>query len=237
MPCRCQGSVERNNYLDSAISELTAGVTILPNYNDAWYHLGIAYKEKGNAKNAVRAFETARGYKPFTEASRLSSAGVAYGMNGQYDKSIADLSQAVRIDPDDADIWNNYGLYLGEAGKLKESLDALNKAIALKPGFAKAVYNKGNAWAKAGDFRNALKEYTEALAMNPDYTDALNNSGNCYIMLQRPDSARIFFERSVQANPGNTKAIMNLIYTLRSIGDTVTANQYVAKARSMGLNL
>ncbi len=232
-----EGSMERNNYLDRAISELTAGVTILPNYNDAWYHLGIAYKEKGDAKNAVHAFETARGYKAFTEASRLSSAGVAYGMNGQYDKSVADLAQAVKLDPNDPDIWNNYGLYLGESGKLNESLDALNKAIALKPGFEKAMYNKGNAYAKAGDFKNALKEYGAALAVNPNYTDALNNSGNCYIMLQRPDSARIFFERSVQANPGNTKAIQNLIFTLQSIGDTAAANQYIAKARAMGLNI
>ncbi len=232
-----EGSVERNNYLDRSIAELTAGVTILPNYNDAWYHLGIAYKEKGDAKNAVHAFETARGYKAFTEASRLSSSGVAYGMNGQYDKSIADLKQAVQLDPGDADIWNNLGLYLGESGRLNESLEALNKAIALKPGFSKAVYNKGNAYAKAGDFRNALKEYAQALELDPTYTDALNNSGNCYIMLQRPDSARIFFERSVQANPGNLKALQNLIYTLKSIGDTAAANQYVAKARSMGLNI
>lgn len=232
-----EGSTERNNYLDRAISELTAGVTILPNYNDAWYHLGIAYKEKGDAKNAIHAFETARSYKAFTEASRLSAAGVAYGMNGQYDKSIADLAEAVKLEPNVADNWNNYGLYLGESGKLKESLEALDRALALKPDFEKAIYNKGNAYAKAGDFRNALKEYSKALEKNPVYTDALNNSGNCYIMLQRPDSARIFFERSVQANPGNTKAIMNLIYTLRSIGDTAAANQYVAKARSMGLNI
>ena len=232
-----EGSTERNNYLDRAITELTAGVTILPNYNDAWYHLGIAYKEKGDAKNAVQAFETARSYKAFTEAARLSSAGVAYGMNGQYDKSIADLAQAVKLEPDVADNWNNYGLYLGEAGKLNESIEALNKAIALKPGFDKAMYNKGNAYAKAGDFRSALREYGAALQANPNYTDALNNSGNCYIMLQRPDSARVYFERSVQANPGNVKALQNLIYTLRSVGDTAAAAQYIAKAKSMGLNL
>lgn len=232
-----EGSVERNNLLDRAITELTAGVTILPNYNDAWYHLGIAYKEKGDPKNAVKAFETARSYKEFTEASRLSSAGVAYGQNAQYDLAIRDLSAAVQLDKNDADIWNNYGLYLGESGRLNEAIAALNTALILKPGFDKALYNKGNAYAKAGDFRSALREYDAALQINPGYTDALNNSGNCYIMLQRPDSARSYFERSVQANPGNTKALINLIVTLQNLGDTTAARTYILKARALGVKI
>jgi len=232
-----EGSVERNNYLDRAISELTAGVSILPNYNDAWYHPGIAWKEKGDPKNAIKAFETARSYKQFSEASRLNAAGVAYGQNGQYDLALRDLNAATQLEKNDPDIWNNYGLYLGEAGRLKESLEALNTALRLKPGFDKALYNKGNAFAKAGDFRSALREYDAALQINPVYTDALNNSGNCYIMLQRPDSARIYFERSVQANPGNTKALINLIVTLQNLGDTAAAQSYIQKAKSLGLKI
>lgn len=232
-----EGSTERTNLLDRSIAELSKGVSILPNYNDAWYHLGIAYKERGDAVNAVKAFETARGYKPFTEASRLVSAGVAYGMNRQYDKAITDLQAAIQLDPGDADAWNNYGLYLSEAGKIKESLEALTKSIALKPTFDKAYYNRGNTYAKAGDFRSALKEYGLALNINPVYTDALNNSGNCYVMLQRPDSALSFFERSVQADPGNVKAVMNLAVTLQNLGDTAKAAIYFNKARSMGAGI
>lgn len=232
-----EGSAERNNYLDRAITELTTGVNILPNYNDAWYHLGIAYKEKGDAANAIRAFETARSYKAFTEASRLSAAGSAYGMAGQYERAIRDLAEAVRIEKNNADFWNNYGLYLGEAGKLNESVAALDTAIRLRPDFEKARYNKGNAYAKAGDYRSALREYAAALALNPGYTDALNNTGNCYIMLQRPDSARVYFERSVTANPANTKALINLIVTLQQTGDTAAANRYIAKARALGLKI
>lgn len=232
-----EGSTERINLLDRSIAELSKGVSILPNYNDAWYHLGIAYKERGDAANAVKAFETARGYKPFTEASRLVSAGVAYGMNKQYDKAISDLKAATQMDPGDADAWNNYGLYLSESGKINESLEALTKSISLKPTFDKAYYNRGNTYAKAGDFRSALKEYGLALSINPVYTDALNNSGNCYVMLQRPDSALSFFERSVQADPGNVKAVMNLAVTLQNLGDTAKAAIYFNKARSMGAGI
>ncbi|MBK7964998.1 MAG: tetratricopeptide repeat protein [Bacteroidetes bacterium] len=232
-----EGSTERTNFVDRAIVELTKGVTILPNYNDAWYNLGIAYKEKKDAKNAIVCFEKARSYKAFTEASRFSSAGVAYGLDGQYEKALADLSTAVKLEPNEPDNWNNYGLYLSEAGKFEESLQALDKSISLKPDFEKAIYNKGNAYAKAGRYQEALREYQFALSINVNYTDALNNSGNCYVMLQKFDSALVYFQRSVDVDPNNAKAVMNLAVTLQNTGDTAKANIYFQKARSLGVAL
>jgi protein O-mannosyl-transferase len=232
-----EGSTERTNFVDRAIVELTKGVTILPNYNDAWYNLGVAYKEKKEAKNAIACFEKARAYKAFTEASRFSSAGVAYGLDGQYEKALTDLSTAVQLEPNEPDNWNNYGLYLSEAGKFDEALNALDKSISLKPNFEKAIYNKGNAYAKVGKYQEALREYQLALRINSAYTDALNNSGNCYVMLNKFDSALIYFQRSVDVDPNNAKAVMNLAVTLQNTGDTAKANIYFQKARSLGVNL
>lgn len=232
-----EGSTERNVLIDQAIVELTKGVSILPNYNDAWYNLGIAYKEKKDAKNAIACFEKARSYKAFTEASRFSSAGVAYGIDGQYEKALSDLSTAVKLEPNDPDNWNNYGLYLSEAGKFEEALQALDKSISLKPNFEKAIYNKGNAYAKAGRYQEALSQYQLALSMNSSYTDALNNSGNCYVMLQKFDSALVYFQRSVDVDPNNAKAVMNLAVTLQNTGDTAKATIYFQKARSLGVAL
>lgn len=232
-----EGSTERNNLIDQAIVELARGVSILPNYNDAWYNLGVAYKEKKDAKNAIACFEKARSYKAFTEASRFSSAGVAYGIDGQYEKALADLSTAVKLEPNEPDNWNNYGLYLSEAGKFEEALQALDKSISLKPNFQKAIYNKGNAYAKVGRYQEALTEYQLALSINSSYTDALNNSGNCYVMLQKFDSALVYFQRSVDVDPNNAKAVMNLAVTLQNTGDTAKANIYFQKARSLGVAL
>jgi tetratricopeptide (TPR) repeat protein len=229
-----EGSPLKNGYLDKAIRELSAGVSILPNYNEAWYHLGLAYKEKGNALEAVKALETARAYKSFTDAPHLTASGLAYGLNTQYDKALVDLKEVCRLTPDDADAWNNYGLYLTEAGQINEAVDALDKAIALRKDFGKAFYNKGNTFAKAGNFRIALEQYKKALLINPNYTDALNNSGNCHIMLQNTDSALYFFQRALSADPTNTKAMVNLAVTLQNRGDTAAARPYIEQARAAG---
>ncbi len=232
-----EGSAKQKNLLEQSVYQLQKGVSILSNYNDAWYHLGIAYKELGDAKNSVAAFEQSRALKPFTDASHLTAAGLAYGMNKQYDKALPDLEAALKMEPEDPDAWNNYGLYLSEAGKTDASLKALNKAISLKKDYIKAYYNRGNTWAMAGNYREALKDYASALLLNKDYTDALNNSGNCYIMLQRPDSALTYFEKAIQSDPGNVKAVINLGVTLQNLGDTVQAKKYFEKARSMGATI
>ncbi|MFM1745356.1 MAG: hypothetical protein RLZZ630_1293 [Bacteroidota bacterium] len=229
-----EGSTVKNGYLDKAIRELNAGVALLPNYNEAWYHLGLAYKEKGDAAQAVKALETARAYKAFADAPHLTASGLAYGLNGQYEKALIDLKEVCRLTPEDADAWNNYGLYLTEAGRITEAVATLDKAIVLRKDFGKALYNKGNAFAKAGDFRGALEQYRTALLTDPSYTDALNNSGNCHIMLQNTDSALYFFRRALNADPGNTKAMINLAVTLQNTGDTAAARPYLEKARAAG---
>jgi tetratricopeptide (TPR) repeat protein len=222
--------------LDAAIEQLQKGVSILSNYNDAWYHLGIAYKEKNDTKNAVAAFDQARALKAFTDADHLTSSGIAYGMNGQYDKSIADLKRASELDPKSPDAWNNLGLYLSEAGQKDEALSALATAIALKKDFDKAYYNRGNAYAKTGDFATAMKDYQKALEINPTYSDAFNNMGNCYAAMQQPLNAKPWFEKAVNADPTNAKALLNLGVTLNFLGDTLHGKEYIARAQSLNLN-
>jgi protein O-mannosyl-transferase len=224
----------KNNLLDQSIEYLRKGVNVIPNYNDAWYNLGIANKERGNAREAIVAFETARSYKPFTDASKLINAGIAYGMNQQYDKAIVDLQKAYELDPTSTDAMNNLGLYLGEGGKASESLAMLGKAIATKPDFDKAYYNRGNIWAKNGNYRNAIEDYKKTLSINSTYGDAYNNLGNCYAALQIPDSAKVWFEKAIVTDPSNVKAVINLSITYRILGDTIKANEYLQKARSLG---
>ncbi len=225
----------KQQYLDQAIEQLKKGVSIIPNYNDAWYHLGIAYKEKEDAKNAVMAFEQARAYKPFDDADHLTSSGIAYGMAGQYDKAIADLQQAIHYDSTSADAYNNLGLYLSESGNLEAALKAFDRALQLKKDFDKAYYNRGNAWAKANDFNKAIIDYKNALISHPDYGDALNNIGNCYAAMQKPDSAKPWFEKAVIADPQNMKAALNYGITLKMLGDSVEAMKYIQRAQSSGL--
>jgi len=228
---------QKNLYLDQAIEQLTKGVSLIPNYNDAWYNLGIAYKEKNDFKNAVYAFEQARSYKAFDTDEKLSNAGIAYGNNGQLEKAITDLKAAIALNPNSSDNFNNLALYLGENKIYDESFVCFEKALAIKPAFDKAYYNRGNIYAQKNDFRSAIDNYKKALSINPSYADAYNNLGNCYAVMGVKDSCLYWFNESVKLDPSNGKAWVNLSITYRNMGDTIKANDCLAKARELGLNL
>ena len=227
---------QKTIYLDQAIEQLSKGVSLIPNYNDAWYNLGIAYKEKNDFKNAVNAFEQARSYKAFDTDEKLSNAGIAYGNNGQLDKAITDLKAAIALNPNSSDNYNNLGLYLGENKMYDESFASFEKALAIKPAFDKAYYNRGNIYAQKSDFRSAIDNYKKALSINPSYADAYNNLGNCYAVMGVKDSCLYWFNESVKLDPTNGKAWVNLSITYRNMGDTIKANECLLKARELGFN-
>src|SRR6185503_501607 len=70
-------AVKKSALLDKAIIQLEKGVEILDTYADAWYHLGLAYKEKENYPKAVLSFEKARKHKTWTDADFFIGAGIA----------------------------------------------------------------------------------------------------------------------------------------------------------------
>ncbi len=228
---------KKQNLLQASINELEKGVALIPEYADAWYHLGIAYKEFKDAPNAIRCFEKARSYRPFKDAEAYIASGLAYGSAGRYEEAIADLIKATELDPKSSEAFNNLGLHLCDAGKINESLAALNNAIVLNPNFSKAYYNMGNTYAKAGDYRTALEKYRKAISIEPQYGDAYNNIGNCFGAMKVSDSAKIYYEQAVQIDPSNVKAVINLGITWQIIGDTAKANQCFNQARSMGAQI
>ncbi|OQA07691.1 MAG: Cellulose synthase operon protein C precursor [Bacteroidetes bacterium ADurb.Bin397] len=223
----------KNGFLDRSIAELQKGVAILPSYGEAWYHLGLAYKERGNAGAAVPAFEQARSYKDFKEADFYISSGLAYGLTGKFDLAIRDFTRAIEIDPSNPEAYNNKGLYFSEKGTIDSAMIFLDKAIAMKPEFHQAIYNKGNTFAKANNFPAAIEQYNKALELKPGYTDAVLNLGNCYAAMQDYKNALIYYRKVEEADPGNHKVIYNIGITYKFLGDEANAALYMDKAAKL----
>ncbi len=225
----------KNGYLDKSIVELERGVSILPNYAEAWNHLGIAYKEKNNIPAAIASFEKARSFKNFKDADFYISSGLAYGLGKQYDKAIADFTTAIGIDPANGEAFNNKGLYFTESGRIDSALIYFDKAILLKKDFYQAYYNKGNAFAKLNDFNNAIAQYQQSLKINPSYTDAMLNLGNSYAAMKDFNKALECFKMVEKNEPSNAKVIYNIGITYRILGDEANAVLYIDKATKAGI--
>ncbi len=202
--------VRKSGLLDDAIFQLQKGVEILPTYGEAYYDLGLAYTEKGDGLNAVKAFESAKQSKHWDEAEFFVSSGLASGMARQYDNAFADFAKAISMNDTVKEAYNNWGMYLNEAGKANEAMEKLNKAIKLDPEYISAWYNKGNSLAQAGEFQQAISVYEKVLTMNLSYTDAMTNIGNCYAAMKDIPKSIEWYEKVLVIDPSNLNAGRNL---------------------------
>ena len=62
------------------------------------------------------------------------------------DRSIVDLDQAIRLDPKNAQAFNNRGFAYRNKRDIDRAIQDLNEAIKINPAYAIAFYNRGNAY-------------------------------------------------------------------------------------------
>ena len=105
---------------------------------------------------------------------------MAYGRQGEYDKSMADSSEAIRLDPRNAGAHNTRGSLYGMKGDLDRRLADFTEAIRLKPKYDSAYMNRGIIQANKGDFDKAIADFSEAIRINPKCAAAYANRGAAY---------------------------------------------------------
>ena len=67
-------------------------------------------------------------------------------------------TQAIALEPSNAEAYGNLGSALGKSGRYKESAEALKEAVRLKPTFADAHFALGLAYISLGDRNPAIKQ-------------------------------------------------------------------------------
>lgn len=142
--------------------------------------------------------------QPPITAGALDSAG-AYLQRGDryaeikdYDHAIADYSQAIRLQPDGAEAYNNRGLAYALSGKsaMPNAIADYSQAIQLRPTYAYAYNNRGVAYMASGHAEEALADFNRAIQLQSDFPQAYSNRGNVFYRAGRYDLAIYDFLRA-----------------------------------------
>jgi tetratricopeptide (TPR) repeat protein len=138
--------------------------------------------------------------------------GIIYLQVQEYQRSLADYTQAILINP------NLYGAYYNRAilkcDNLNDCLGALadyDQAILLNPKYDEA-YNARAVlkYKKLNNFSGALADYNQAISINPKYAEAYNNRGSLkYNELNDFSGALSDFNQAVSINPKYAEAYSN----------------------------
>src|SRR5580698_3420381 len=93
-------------------------------------------------------------------AAFYSNRAAAYHEQGDIDRAIADLNEAIRLDPKLAMALNNRGAAYSEKGDNDRAIADFSEAVRLDPKSATAFDHRGSAYHDKGDNDRAIADYS-----------------------------------------------------------------------------
>lgn len=134
-------------------------------------YLNKAYElqMKGQFEEAILNYKKSIEIYPTAEA--FTFLGWTYSFLGDLEKAIEECKNAIAVDPDYGNPYNDIGAYLIQQGKNDEAITWLELALKAKryenPHFAHL--NMGRVLESKGLWFEALGEYKVAIELSPDY--------------------------------------------------------------------
>ncbi len=145
---------EQHAMAQRGVQELHKAIQILPQFTDAWLHLGNYYY-------GVKQLDSAQWY--FTKCVELdpmlavphNNLGTVYFDRRQYDQAKHHFEMAIRLDPNYHDAVRNLGSLLGTLGRYREALAYFERAVQLAPKNADSHYFLGLTYQLLGEAERA----------------------------------------------------------------------------------
>ncbi len=129
---------------------------------------------QGRMQDAVRhELEAARVQPDYVEA--VSGAAADYEALKQYDSAALMWSKLAELDPNDAVLHLNFGLFYVRAGRRAQAVAETRKALVLDPNLVVAHNNLGFFLLQDGRADEASRELEEALRLDPNNALARGN--------------------------------------------------------------
>ncbi|MEO5718957.1 MAG: tetratricopeptide repeat protein [Chthoniobacterales bacterium] len=155
---------------------LQHAVALDPNYAQAWAQISIAeaqiyfaLEHTPACQARVRtAAETAIRLQPELPEARGALGFFYYICLQDYDRALAELQEARKGLPNDANILFYIGLVKRRQGKLDESIEFLRRATVSDPRNQDIWGNLGRSYRGQRDFASAREMFDRAFAISPD---------------------------------------------------------------------
>ncbi|MER3447202.1 MAG: hypothetical protein C4291_10325 [Candidatus Dadabacteria bacterium] len=143
--------------------------------------------------------------------SNYFSRGEGYLKRGMLDKAIAEFSEAIKINPRDANAYYNRGIAYYYKGQYDQAISDFNKVLEINPGSVMAYKSRGLAYQKKGQYDKAISDYDNAIKeIDPVYTEIHINRGVAYARSKGEyDKAISDYSKAIEINPKNALAYYN----------------------------
>lgn len=135
----------------------------------AFFQRGYEYQMSGEFDLAIEYYKRSIEVHPTAEA--YTFLGWTYSFQGKLQEAIAECKNAIKVDPDFGNPYNDIGAYLIELERYDEAIPWLEKATLAKRYEPRHYphFNLGRVYLIKGMVKKALEEFQKALEIYPDY--------------------------------------------------------------------
>jgi tetratricopeptide (TPR) repeat protein/class 3 adenylate cyclase len=190
----------------------------------AAYDEGSRLLEQDMPDEAVRYFSDALRANPDFVDAYVGRAEARRKLV-QYELSLKDCNQIIRIKADDPRGYNCRGFALEQLKQYQPALRDLSEAIRLNPDFAPAYGNRGAAYSDLQQYDRAVKDFSEAIRLRPRNVAFHQKRAAAYNSLRQYDKAIQDYTEAIRIQPNDLHA-----YSLRAAAEDAAGDAAGAAA-------
>jgi tetratricopeptide (TPR) repeat protein len=228
---KSNGAPELSDPLLEQIEKLKSG--------DALDHLkrGVRLETAGKLREAAAEQERAIQIDHHLVQAHINLISL-YTRLVQMDRAQQHYAEAMKINPDQAELHYNYGLALLAQKRLKEAAGSFRRALEIKPLAAEAHLNLGLALEQQGLDTDAMQHYRAALESRPGYRLAAFRLARAMLVKGQSKESIEFFLTSISPEDEQTPLYMfGLATAYAEAGERKAALSFGRRAKEKALSL
>jgi superkiller protein 3 len=199
-----------------------------PNDAEAFFLLGLVYRNQGNSEKAIMCWERCVKLDPNHIKAYHGMGDVALD-KGEYERAVELWQRVLEIDPKLPGVYNSLASALMCMGKAEEAVKAFQKDIEISGQSVHSQFMLGKQYQLLKEYEKAGKCYETVIKMAPGYTQAYHGLATVYAMLGEKGKARGFMETFRNLKDEEMKALKER--DSRS-NDLASVHQAVAQAHT-----
>jgi serine/threonine protein kinase len=180
-----------------ALLDRAEGIDGLPPSRALWEDRAVDLDRQGDTAGARAARARAERIDPVTFRDHYQLA-TSYARNNRYADAVAELNQALALNPQHYWSWVQRGICYQELGKFTLATGDFGACIGLWPDFAWGYFNRGYVLERSGHKAEAIADYTAALRRDPDFLLATVNRAMVYLEVKQYERALVDFEQAAR---------------------------------------
>jgi tetratricopeptide (TPR) repeat protein len=167
---------------------------------------------------------------PQKRKTELVTGAERYSAAGEFGKAIIEYKNALKIEPQSAELQYKLGEAYSQNGQLQEAFLSFRKAADLRPDYAPAQLALGRLYLGAKHFEDATKAAQAVLAKDPDSADANILLTEVYATSKGIPQAIKMLQEVLKRHPDSITAYLDLGVLYTALGKRDEGFQQFEKA-------